>query len=901
MTFINLVLGTFLILVLHNTSSHHESPCPKTFVHKHGNGNDSYGLITIRPKGPVNLIIVKANFTIEAHLPTSYQGILEPLDPADLERKMTTGEPITYRVNYPLTSPLPYPTSIVANGQKLCSAPQGIPSPILTAITLEHVLKLSSIPGLWADISDPDGNNNFQDAFTSVSNIGTTLQPNAGSNSIINHNNQSPPVNTYKPQPPVHAQQLNLDNNTPSAIPMYPGIEINPVEHAESNAAVECGIPSSAINPLVFGDEYLRGEWPWVVALFKIKAHQMRFECSGTLVSEWHVITAAHCMHIHDMVTYTHEVLIKLGAYDLDDFADDITKNSYISKATIHDAYDPYTLKNDILILTLKKKVIYNNYIRPICLWSGDQTDISYIVNKRGVVAGWGENESKEPGQGKPRHATLSIVSTETCRASRPEFYKLTSDTTLCAGDRNGTGPCNGDSGGGLYVRTTGDNRWKLRGITSASLRSDYGEYVQAQSPCPGIFDYENKGSETYGVVTIQPTRFSPVSFLNVKVNLTIPTRLPSSYHGKLEPIIPIDFKEKLKTGERITYRVDFPVSSPLPRPTSVEANGNILCFSQDSEDNNLDPFTYTSLSLAPYSYISQPFTSSNSRDPSPLGIDTIHQDIDAGGPVQNGAANPLVECGISSDHFPFWSEEENTRRRWPWLVAIFEIKTKAPDFICSGSLISNKHVIAAAHCMKSYVRILQKNEAVARLGAYDLTNLADNIAKTYYIDDVTFHGGYDIKTLKNNLLILKLRETVVFSVYVKPVCLWEEYRTDINLIVNKRGLVAGWGFGKNRPHEITVPIVSTPTCRASRNEFHPFTSDMTLCVGDRNGTGPCPGDSGLYMKESNDKHWKLRGIASVSLENDDDEEDRCNRKDYVVFTDVAKYITWIKSVISKY
>lgn len=57
-------------------------------------------------------------------------------------------------------------------------------------------------------------------------------------------------------------------------------------------------------------------------------------------------------------------------------------------------------------------------------------------------------------------------------RSSRLEFSQLTSDKTLCAGNKKGSGPCNGDSGGGLYLRQ--GSRWTLRGIVSNSLKDPY-------------------------------------------------------------------------------------------------------------------------------------------------------------------------------------------------------------------------------------------------------------------------------------------------------------------------------------------------------------------------------------------------------------------------------------------
>lgn len=80
----------------------------------------------------------------------------------------------------------------------------------------------------------------------------------------------------------------------------------------------------------------------------------------------------------------------------------------------------------------------------------------------------------------------------------------------------------------------------------------------------------------------------------------------------------------------------------------------------------------------------------------------------------------------------------------------------------------------------------------------------------------------------------------------------------------------------------------------------------MFLCLdlpGDRNNIVPCSGDSGggmfLRYKGGDDKAWRLRGVVSVSLENeDDDSEYECNIQQYVVFTDVAKFTSWIENII---
>lgn len=107
-------------------------------------------------------------------------------------------------------------------------------------------------------------------------------------------------------------------------------------------------------------------------------------------------------------------------------------------------------------------------------------------------VVGWGKDESNKISK-SPKLAVLPIVSQEECLRSKQDFYYLTFNTTLCAGARNGlgtlfifnflktkmaqisgVGPCNGDSGGGMYLKaqdTNGIDRWFLRGLVSLSLQ----------------------------------------------------------------------------------------------------------------------------------------------------------------------------------------------------------------------------------------------------------------------------------------------------------------------------------------------------------------------------------------------------------------------------------------------
>nr|CAD7396743.1 unnamed protein product [Timema cristinae] len=87
-------------------------------------------------------------------------------------------------------------------------------------------------------------------------------------------------------------------------------------------------------------------------------------------------------------------------------------------------------------------------------------------------VAGWGVNEN-DTFSDSLRSTQLEVVSDKKCLSEQPrDFKKYVTYTSFCAGYRNGTGVCNGDSGGGLVFHGPDPNsKWFLQGIVSVSPR----------------------------------------------------------------------------------------------------------------------------------------------------------------------------------------------------------------------------------------------------------------------------------------------------------------------------------------------------------------------------------------------------------------------------------------------
>ncbi|CAH0393361.1 unnamed protein product [Bemisia tabaci] len=116
------------------------------------------------------------------------------------------------------------------------------------------------------------------------------------------------------------------------------------------------------------GEERCIGAWPWAVALGRrLTENNVWFFCGGTLITDQHVITAAHCVK---ELTYDpshpeegYEGLVaRIGDLDLDDSVDDGAKpvTILVSRSEWHPKYSESWDGYDIALLTLKTPVEFS-------------------------------------------------------------------------------------------------------------------------------------------------------------------------------------------------------------------------------------------------------------------------------------------------------------------------------------------------------------------------------------------------------------------------------------------------------------------------------------------------------------------------------------------------------------
>lgn len=241
------------------------------------------------------------------------------------------------------------------------------------------------------------------------------------------------------------------------------------LDPTSNNALYQCGVRRRiGVQLIERGWVAELGQWPWHAALFHVSSNgSSSYACGGTLLDQRHVLTSAHCVTTKrrkNIVPISgSKLVIHLGQYDLREITEVQLRN--VSEVHIHEEYS--TNRNDIAVLVLSSDVEYSDFVIPICLDNRVDPDLTKLVGQRGSVAGWGLTENHTVAQ-LLRTAQMPVVSHVECVQADPTLFGRYLDRGMfCAGERNGTSVCNGDSGGGFYI-SEGD-RWVLRGVVSFS------------------------------------------------------------------------------------------------------------------------------------------------------------------------------------------------------------------------------------------------------------------------------------------------------------------------------------------------------------------------------------------------------------------------------------------------
>eukprot|EP00095_Tigriopus_kingsejongensis_P006889 maker-scaffold125_size330479-snap-gene-1.8 protein:Tk06889 transcript:maker-scaffold125_size330479-snap-gene-1.8-mRNA-1 annotation:"trypsin-like proteinase" len=244
-------------------------------------------------------------------------------------------------------------------------------------------------------------------------------------------------------------------------------------------------------NTITQGSEADLNEFPWMIGLFYSRTQTFPV-CGGALISDRHILTAAHCLV--KTVLYG-----SIADHNVTTFGDGGRKKlirPYDKDQVIHPQFQRSSTNIplfDLAILQFVSPVRYAFYpnVRPICLPSPRQ----YPENGPTIAAGWG----KTSFEGSQSQALLKGHLRITTNSDCERFFKDTIIREHLCTNGSVTDTCQGDSGGALMRERTEDEatddvkRYEVIGVTSWGANdcgnTDHkGGFARVSTMLPWIF-----------------------------------------------------------------------------------------------------------------------------------------------------------------------------------------------------------------------------------------------------------------------------------------------------------------------------------------------------------------------------------------------------------------------------
>lgn len=228
----------------------------------------------------------------------------------------------------------------------------------------------------------------------------------------------------------------------------------------------------------------------------------------------------------------------------------------------------------------------------------------------------------------------------------------------------------------------------------------------------------------------------------------------------------------------------------------------------------------------------------------------------------------------------------------WPWQALML----KSGIASCGGTLISDRWVVTAAHCIKGMTN--SPGSFTIRLGEHDRSK-SEGTEQDVPVERVIAHPNYAWNK-DYDIGLFKLARPVQMNKYVQPACLPSR-----DAPVGQNCYITGWGSTKFMGGSVTVlqqaamPVVSNDVCeRANKPQNGVKVTPRMICTGHGGSTriSGCHGDSGGPLVCSIGGRWEVHGAVSHG-------EKTCSTKmgTYTVFARVNAVLLWIRDTMGRY
>ncbi|EAT43490.2 AAEL005060-PA [Aedes aegypti] len=254
-----------------------------------------------------------------------------------------------------------------------------------------------------------------------------------------------------------------------------------------------CGL--SVNTRIIGGETEIPGQFPWIARLAyrNRTSGRVTYRCAGSLITNRHVITVAHC--VTNLIDELELVSVRLGDLECNSVTDNRCNSRFqdfaIDRLMPHENYDTPKYANDIALVKLLQPTEVYNILSPLCLPMDQYSSYGRnLTGKTGIIAGWGSTSNRNNSPSPTlQWLRLPIVDTAQCATSYARYSVnsrnpiIVSGNQMCVQGQENMDACQGDSGGPLMNEAISSrDRFVLLGLVS------FGPRTCGVSNFPGVY-----------------------------------------------------------------------------------------------------------------------------------------------------------------------------------------------------------------------------------------------------------------------------------------------------------------------------------------------------------------------------------------------------------------------------
>uniref|UniRef100_A0A182QSM1 Peptidase S1 domain-containing protein n=1 Tax=Anopheles farauti TaxID=69004 RepID=A0A182QSM1_9DIPT len=623
----------------------------------------------------------------------------------------------------------------------------------------------------------------------------------------------------------------------------------------------------------------------WAVFLEILKANSnSKGRCVGTLIHERFVLTAAHCLH-----TRVENVKLFFGVNLLSELGNGGTQNRTAAEFIIHHDYNSHTSSHDIALIRVDEPVITgaSTGIIPACLPTNKIIEENYRTDSTGRCVGTLIHE-------------LFVLTAAHCFDTPNESVSLyfgvnsLNQLTECLT----AGSCQNRTAAGVIIHR------------------DYNSYTLANDIALVLLD-KPVTFEMGFIPACLPlgTTFKESAFDDPHV---VSIGWGETSNGSLSDSKTLVVLHKLTQDD---------CEEQLMKLTNTITLANIVCTVNESGENTcLNDSGEPTLQLyrnrmyligvasygpkcgeTPVPKISTKvsvytdwilthmenktaWNMPTSTTTEAVAVTTRSKHLESTLPEGCGVVNPVSR--VASD-----AEDDNHIHHWAVYLEI--IKSSNFTGRCVGTLIHERFVLTAAHCLHTRVENVK-----LYFGVNLLSELDDGATQNRTAIEFIIHHNYNSHTLSNDIALIRLNEPVFpeMNIGINAACLPLNDTLPSGLAKDPSVLSLGWGKNSqgllsDRKLVVMLRVLTQDECAEqlqNNTRFHSTNFSNVVCtVGMQRGQDVCQGDSGAPILQLVGLRFYVIGVVSFGP--------KCGMVNIApsVSTNVSMYMDWILTKIN--